>query len=167
MVDGDWGLDEDPAWFGVRGLDWVAVDSDKPDDVAEVAAARRSGYFPAHEAPMWCFLPALWPREARAWVRDRRVRHGTRSSGAGPVERVPWTAADYADDEAGTNRFLTELGLPPRPAGRIWVLRPPTAYPTLDAVLGDLWDGWIAAGEEPMATREFVTYVAGRMHELF
>ena len=64
-------LDEPPRGFGA---DHVAViDSDDPEDLPAVIAARREGYFAAHDAPLWCFVPAIWPRRARAWTPDRRV----------------------------------------------------------------------------------------------
>ncbi|WP_423804960.1 DUF5956 family protein [Nocardioides salarius] len=115
MVEWEWGEDEQPSSFGLSSSCGEPVYSDQPDDVPEVRAARARNYFPAHEAPLWCFIPAIWPSEARAWVHDRRVRHSTRLCDGGPLERLPWTAADYADIENDTNALLAELGLPPRP----------------------------------------------------
>ena len=167
MVEANWGVHDEPSSFGPRALDWESVYSDSPEDVPGVKAARPHGYFPAHEAPMWCFIPAIWPSEARAWVRDSRVRHLTRQRDGGPLERLPWTTADYADNENDTNAFLAELGLPARPAGRIWLLRPREPYGTAQDVLDDIWLGWQASGGPAMATPQFVEYAHSRLHEIF
>ncbi|WP_180934733.1 DUF5956 family protein [Nocardioides ungokensis] len=167
MVDVDWGFDEEPDDFGVRGLQWVPVDSDHADDLEEVAAARRQGWFPLGEAPLWCFVPAVWPRAARAWIRDRRVRHASRQRTGKPVERLPWTAADYSETENDYNRFLDGLLVPPRPGGRIWVLRPPAGFNTLQDVLDDIWSGWEeASGGETTPGPELVEHAARRLREL-
>ena len=163
MVEADWGAEDGgPRWHGFE-----PVVSDRPEDVPEVAATAAQGYEPAPEAPLWCFLPAIWPASARAWVRDTRVRHLTRQCDDGPVERLPWSAADYADIEDDINGLLAELGLPRRPGGRIWLLRPPSTYASLAALLDDVWAGWQASGGEAMASPAFVEYVADRLREVF
>jgi hypothetical protein len=158
VAEADWGVHEQAADFGIWGKDWVAVDSDDAADVDEVAAAREQGWFVLTEAPLWCFIPSVWPREARAWVRDRRVRH---------AGRQPWTAADYFEIEDDYNGLLERYGLPPRPGGRIWVLRPPEGFETLDAVLADIWAGWRAKGGEDPPGPGLVAHAARRLEELF
>ena len=167
MVAADWGLHDEPSSFGSPASEWEPVDSDSPEDLPEVMAARAHAYSPTPEAPLWCFIPAIWPPEARVWVRDSRVRHLTRQCDGGPPERLPWTAADYADHENDTNALLAELGLPPRPAGRIWLLRAPAAHGTVHDVLDDIWVGWQTSGGPAMATAQFVQYAQGRLHEFF
>lgn len=154
MVEADWGVDDEWSSFDPRGPEWEWVHSDSPEDVREVQAARARGYLPADEAPMWCFLPAIWPSGARAWVRDTRVRHLTRQRTGESPERLPWNTADYADIERETNAFLTELGLPPRPAGRIWLLRAPEGFGTPEDVMDAISAGWQASGGPDMATPE-------------
>ncbi len=167
MAVPDWGVDEPARSFGPGGWSWEPVYSDQADDVPEVVAARALGFFPADEAPLWCFIPAIWPAQERAWVRDCRVRHLTRSYSDGRSERLPWTAAEYADIENDTDTLLTELGLPPRPAGRIWLLRPPGTHATAQAVLDDVWAGWLASGGPATATPEFVEYTDSRLRGMF
>lgn len=67
MVEADWGVHDEPGSFIARAPGWDSVDSDGPEDVPEVAAARAHGYVPAPEAPVWCFVPAIWPSGERAW----------------------------------------------------------------------------------------------------
>lgn len=167
MVEPDWGVHKQPTSFGPPAVGWEPIYSDRPEDVPEVKAARARGYFPAHEAPLWCFIPAIWPAEARAWVRDQRVRHLTMQCEGGPLERLPWTTADYADIENDTNALLAELGLPARPAGRIWLLRAPQPYATAQDVLDDVWTGWQASGGPAMATSDFVQHAQSRLREIF
>ncbi len=143
------------------------VYSDRADDVPEVVAARAQGYHPADESPLWCFLPAIWPAESRAWVRDCRVRHLTRHIGDGPSERLPWTAAEYGEIEDDTNALLAELGLPARPGGRIWLLRVPAPYATLREVIDDIWAGWLASGGVATATPGLVEYTRHRLRDIF
>jgi hypothetical protein len=124
------------------------------------------GYEPAPEAPLWCFLPAIWPDDARAWVRDIRIRHQTVSCDGEPARRFPWSAADHAEVETDINDLLGECGLPPRPAGRVWLLRPPGDL-TLDDVLGRLLTAAQAAGDDVMASPAFVEHVDAELTRLF
>lgn len=165
MVEPDWGVDEAARSFGPALWSWEPVHSDRPEDLPEVAAALALGLHPADEAPLWCFVPAIWPKGERAWVRDCRVRHLTRGYSDGRWERLPWTAAEYAETEDDTNRALADLGLPPRPAGRIWLLRPPATYPTAQAVLDDVWAGWVDGPDT--ATPAFVEYADSRLRAIF
>ena len=93
MGEPEWGSEEAARSFGPAGWSWEPVYSDRPEDVPEVIAALEVGFFPADEAPLWCFIPAIWPVSERAWVRDCRVRHLSRSYSDGRFERLPWTAA--------------------------------------------------------------------------
>lgn len=167
MTAPDWGMDEPP-----RVFDWDrgfldTVYSDEPNDVPQVRAARAVGYYPADEDPLWCFLPAVWPAHERAWVRDCRVRHLSRSYSDGRSERLPWTAAEYGEVENDMNALLNELGIPPRPAGRIWLLRPPESHPTAQDVLDQIWSGWLDSGGIGTATREFVDYARSELRRIY
>ena len=165
MGQTDWGVDEAARSFGSASSSWDPVYSDQPEDVPEVAAARAARFFPADEAPLWCFIPAIWPVSERAWVRDCRVRHLNRSYADGRAERLPWTAAEYAEIEVDTNRSLADLGLPPRPAGRIWLLRPPPRHRSAQAVLDDVWAGWVDGPDT--TTPRFVAYIESRLRGIF
>jgi hypothetical protein len=152
---------------GLGLADCEPVDSDDLTALPLVQAARAMGYEPAPEAPLWCFLPAIWRNDARAWVRDTRIRHQTVSCGGKPASRVPWSTADYAEVEADTNDLLGECGLPPRPAGRVWLLRLPPGYFTLDDVMTRLMVAAEAAGADVMASARFVVHVDAELRRLF
>jgi hypothetical protein len=158
-VDVDWGIDQPPRWFGSVGSPLEPIDGDDPRALPEVVAAIEAGWTPAPEAPLWCFLPAIWPQEDRAWVRDCRVRHLRAQCEGQPTRSLPWWAADHADIELDTNGLLSELGLPPRPSGRIWLLRlPRSASLTVDQLLARCWSARVDSDEPAMATATFVAH---------
>lgn len=164
VVTFDWGV-EDPPLHVPRGArcDCEPIDSDDPWGLPSVQAAVHQGYEPAPEAPMWCFLPAIWPATARAWTPDRRVRRMLiQCAGAAPV-RVPWSTSDYAEIERDINLFLGEWGIPPRPFGRIWLLRLPARFASLDELLMSREVESVVAEVGVVASPEFVRRID---HEL-
>jgi hypothetical protein len=164
----DWGIDSSPARFpGVSGDGFAPVDSDDPWDMPVVLAASRQGYEPAPEAPMWTFLPAVWPASARAWILDTRIRHARISCDGKPAQVVPWCTADYFEVEADANELLAECGLPPRPAGRLWLLKSPPDQRSLHGTLELLVKSATGAGLDPMASLAFVEHVRLTLPELF
>ncbi len=167
MTAADWGLDLPELRITGTMPGWHPVDSDDPADIPVVAAARPLGWEPAHEAPLYCFLPAVWDHGSRAWVRDLRVRHATGASPGEELRRVPWSTWDYADIEADANVLLASCGLPPRPFGRVWLLRPPPGFASMDEVLDHLSDHAVASGEELVVTPGFVRVVAEEVRRLF
>jgi hypothetical protein len=80
---------------------------------------------------------------------------------------VPWSAADHAEVEADINALLAKCGIPSRPAGRLWLLRPPPGYPALDAVLRHLVAAADAADIEVMASPKLVAHVNAELQRLF
>lgn len=164
----DWGIDSSPARFpGVSGDGFAPVESDDPGDMPVVLAASRQGYEPAPEAPMWTFLPAVWPASARAWILDTRIRHARISCDGKPAQVVPWCTADYFEVEADANELLVECGLPPRPAGRLWLLKSPPDQRSLHGTLELLVKSATGAGLDPMASLAFVEHVRLTLPELF
>ena len=80
---------------------------------------------------------------------------------------MPWSAADYADIEADINATLDTYGVPPRPAGRVWLLRPPPGFACLDDVLGHLLAVATAVGDDMMPTRSLAAHVDRELRLLF
>jgi hypothetical protein len=154
---------------GVRvGLGFEGLETDSASELPEVQTASALGWEPAPEAGLWCFLPAIWPTGARAWLPDRRVRGATGSaSNSGPARRSPWSAATYAGIEADRNELLAECGFPPRPFGRVWLLRPPPSWVSVDALLDDVLDRWRASGGEVLADRRFAEHTRVVVDEAF
>lgn len=166
MTAPDWGLEEPVRTFGPDAWSWEPVHSDELEDLPEVIAAAADGWFAVTDAPLWCFVPAIWPTHARAWVRDTRVRTLKRGYPDGRWERQPWTAADHAEVEQDVDAHLARLGVAPRPAGRVWLLRPPPGIPTVQHVLDDVWAG-SRRGSPREDSPAFAEYTAARVAELF
>lgn len=164
----DWGADSEP--LRVRGVPdgrFSPTEADDPLAMPAVRAARAQGFEPAPEAPLWTFLPAVWPSSARAWIPDARVRHMQVSGEGEPARTVPWASADYFEMEADANRLLAECGLPPRPPGRLWLLKSPQGLGCLDATLSRLVKSAKSAGLDIVADRTFVHQVRGDLDGLF
>lgn len=168
MEKGDWGLDLDEAFFpGARDTGWEGIDSDDATDLDQVRLARSAGFEPAPEAPLYCFLPAVWPREAKAWIRDTRIRHAQVSSNGDPARRVPWSTWDYFETESDANSLLVECGFAPRPGGRLWLLRPPPQFTDLGSTLAHVARSAERAGLEIYAHSAFADFVAEAVAQLF
>ena len=105
---------------------------------------------------MWTFLPAVWPASARAWILDTRIRHARISCDGKPAQVVPWCTADYFQVEADANELLVECGLPPRPAGRLWLLKSPPDQRSLHGTLELLVKSATAAGLDPMSAYDLM-----------
>lgn len=100
----------------------VPVMTDDAHTLSLAVAARDDGFEVAPDAPLWLFLPAVWPIESRAWIRDNRVRR-LRTMTKGRWADLPWSTADYFEVEADEQHIIRSYGLPPRPPGRVWLLR--------------------------------------------
>lgn len=103
MTVGDWGVDEKPS-------------TDAPGE----------GWEEAPEAPMWVWLPAVWPAQHRLWIPGSTA--WTTTGGQ------PWDEDD-AEFEASVNADLGSVGVPHRPEGRRWFLELPDGHERLDPLL--------------------------------
>jgi Family of unknown function (DUF5956) len=144
----------------------LPVMTDDAHTLSLAVAAREDGFVVAPDAPLWLFLPAVWPVESRAWIRDNRVRR-LRTMTEGVWADIPWSTADYFEVEADEQRIIGLYGLPPRPPGRVWLLRPPPAVGDLDQTLHLLSDAARAAGVEADVTLEFFDHTTRTLHALF
>ncbi len=123
-----------------------------------VVAARADGWRLAPEAPIWAFLPAVWPAAARAWVPDRSVRLTRLRCDGGVDAVIPWSAWDHVETERDTNDLLIEAGIPARPFGRLWLLKPPPPFKHLDDAIEAITAG-AEADEVPLiCCTELVTW---------
>ncbi|MFE2479839.1 DUF5956 family protein [Streptomyces sp. NPDC059389] len=115
----------------------------EPDRLPEVRELEVLGWEPAPEDTLWVFLPYVWPPADRTWIPDRSTHWAveTRLDGHGHitgVEAAPLADPDLHDLDREAEEALAALGLPRRPPGRLWLLRPPGSHPTLGAVLDHL-----------------------------
>ncbi|MFZ2015826.1 MAG: DUF5956 family protein [Nocardioides sp.] len=168
MATVDWGVEAAPLRLPGLPHGWLApIEADDPWQLPAVQAAHEQGFEPAPEAPLWTFLPAAWPDSARAWIPDTRVRHLQMSCNEEPWRTAPWSTADYFELEADANRLLADCGLPPRPPGRLWLLKPPEGFVSLDATLGRLLKSAEDSGLLVTADRAFVQQVLRDLDGLF
>ncbi|MGW7098331.1 DUF5956 family protein [Streptomyces sp. NPDC054838] len=123
----------------------------EPDRLPEVRELAALGWEPAPETHAWLFLPYVWPPAARTWVPDRGTRWAVESrlDGHGhvvEVEAAPLPEPDVDLLEAEAAEVIAALGLPPRPHGRVWLLRPVGPFDSVAAVLDHLGELAAARG---------------------
>ncbi|WP_380163915.1 DUF5956 family protein [Jannaschia sp. R86511] len=158
---GDWAADEGQL------RDELPHEPLPPELLPAVMAASERGWFLAPEAPMWCFLPAVWPSAQRAWVPDRSLRV-VRVRREGAAETViPFSAWDFEEQEEFINQVLVSAGVPPRPFGRLWLLRPPQRFRDLSAVVDALDAGVDAEGVPAWCCPELVAWTRTRIRTWF
>ena len=144
----------------------LPVMTDDARSLLLAVAAREDGFEAAPDAPLWLFLPAVWPVESRAWIRDNRIRR-LRTMIEGRWVDLPWGTADYFEVEASEQDVIRSFGLPPRPPGRVWLLRPPPAVSDLGQTLQLLTDSARSAGVATEVTLEFFDHTARTLRALF
>jgi hypothetical protein len=157
VVTYNWGVDEPPGIEVTPGSRLPLP----PEELPEVVELRRQGWALAPDPPMWVFLPAVWPQSHRTWVADRATRWVTNYRDGQLVERVPWSGAVYESVESDYNELLREAGIAPRPAGRLWLLKAPPMFVSLDQAVEALVGQGLAKGSEiePNCNPAFVDYV--------
>ncbi|WP_258724902.1 DUF5956 family protein [Cellulomonas sp. NS3] len=158
---GDWGGED-----GLLRDPWPAEPL-PPERLPSVAAARAQGWHLAPDAPLWCFLPAVWPARQRAWVPDRSVRVVRTVCDGVPGPEIPWSAWDHAEVEGVVASLLADAGVPARPPGRLWLLRPPPGTRDLDDAVDRLAAGAESAGVPVRCCAELVAWSAATVDGWF
>ncbi|MFF3215581.1 DUF5956 family protein [Streptomyces sp. NPDC002886] len=115
----------------------------EPDRLPEVRELGEWGWSLAPDAPMWVFLPFVWPSGARTWVPDRSTRWQIETildttHQLLDVTCLPISEAEREVQERDTAADLAHVGIPPRPAGRLWLLRPVGGFEDVEGVLDHL-----------------------------
>ena len=128
----------------------AVADGDEPvvgldrEQLPEVRVLLGEGWTVAPDAPMFAFLPAVWPAQLRTWVPDRTVRTEQHSAVDATTREVRWrdtvpaSAAAVQQVEDDVDALLAKAGITGRPSGRLWLLKPPPGYPSVDAVLDEV-----------------------------
>jgi Family of unknown function (DUF5956) len=148
----DWGLDQ-----AARSAADTAEEIDpaahlSAEQLPEVRRLLADGWTLAPDAPMFAFLPAVWPADRRTWVPDRSAHVEQRSVVTATTGRVrahhtvPVSPAARAEAEDDVDALLAEAGITGRPRGRLWLLKPPPGYASVDAVLDEVGRRAAAAG---------------------
>lgn len=108
----------------VELVDGVVWDGAEVSDLPGVAALLADGWRTLAD-PRAQLLPAVWPAGFRCWVPDRRPHLATQFDGVrswGVPEALLPSTTRRAAEEA---ELVAEAGLPPRPSGRIYLVRSP------------------------------------------
>lgn len=164
MPSADWGLDQPPHEMAPSdGRQSPAIAEDLP----EVRQLLGQGWHLLPEAPMWVFLPAVWPMHSRAWVPDRSTRYFEEWVNGRSTGRRPWTEEIRDAVERDLNEGLRRAGLPPRPANRLWLVRLPDGFTTLEELLHELIFAAEQRGVDTTLTPEFSSAVQDHLRQLF
>jgi hypothetical protein len=102
-------------------------------------------------------------------VADRSTRWVEHSRDGAVVERVPWSADVYAEVESDYNGLLAEAEVPPRPANRLWLLKPPSPDVSVQAVLDRVLEPTLAPDSEivPSCNAAFVRHAHRTIRKFF
>ncbi|MFJ4775498.1 DUF5956 family protein [Streptomyces sp. NPDC088762] len=143
----------------------------EPERLPEIRELEVLGWEPAPEELRWAFLPYVWPPAARTWIPDRSTHWAVETSldGHGHITDVacaPLPEADLQDLDRETDAVIAALGLPPRPRGRLWLLRPVGSLPTVAAVLDHIDQAAAEHGMRPAPTPEFLGLAATELAAL-
>ncbi|MER7045469.1 DUF5956 family protein [Streptomyces jumonjinensis] len=143
----------------------------EPDRLPEVRELAEFGWEPAPDAPMWGFLPYVWPEDRRTWVPDRSTRWAveTRLDATGTITGAtcqPLSQHDLDVLENDANTDLAEAGVPPRPPGRLWLLRPIADHEDIDSVLDHLFTMAETHGIEARSSAAFAALCADELRSL-
>ncbi|MBU8858054.1 MULTISPECIES: DUF5956 family protein [unclassified Micromonospora] len=167
----DWGLNQpaDPAAARTMNED---ADGLEPEQLPEVRELTAQGWELAPDAPMLVFLPAVWPRALRTWVPDRASRYETwyeqdpRTNVVlrEQTVRSSWESRDEVEND--NDALLAEAGVTGRPRWRLWLLKPPPGFATVNEFLADLGRRADAAGIDGACSPQYVRFTADRLREL-
>ncbi|MFJ9644145.1 DUF5956 family protein [Streptomyces sp. NPDC101206] len=143
----------------------------EPDRLPEVRELEVLGWEPAPEEAAWVFLPYVWPPQARTWIPDRSTHWAvdTLLDGHGHITGVhaaPLPDPDLHDLDRETDEAVAALGLPPRPPGRLWLLRPVGPHTTVGGVLEHLRAVAAGSGVEVAASGVFMELVRAELAAL-
>lgn len=137
------------------------------DQLPEVKALQDEGWWLAPEAPIFTFLPAVWPRTMRTWVHDRST-HYVREW-INYVERPlqPFTEDDWFTVDNIADHSCQMAGFPGSPRRRIWLLQLPPGHCTLKHWTSALLRAAHSAGQPVMASPEFTEFTASFVDQSF
>ncbi|WP_405756405.1 DUF5956 family protein [Streptomyces sp. NBC_00073] len=143
----------------------------EPDRLPEVRELEVLGWEPAPEDTLWVFLPYVWPPASRTWIPDRSTHWAVRTGLDGhghitDVEAAPLADPDLHDLDWEAEEVLTGLGLPPRPQGRLWLLRPLGSFPTVGAVLAHVTAVARERGVEARPTADFLALTRAELDSM-
>ncbi len=118
MSDQDWQNDP-PSPLSVAG---PRVPEERAQ-LPEVIELERQGWVVAPDAPIWSWLPAVFPHTHRTWVRDRSTWYSHDWVDGVPQPRRPLPVDDLEDVHRVYASHADLCGFPGWDPTRIWFLR--------------------------------------------
>lgn len=170
-VDYDWGLGEPPNPAATKHAN-ANIDGLRPYELPEVRELISQGWQLAPDAPMLAFLPAVWPSGLRTWIPDRATHYEQRYEkelkNRGPLRSwlVVISHESQANEEDDIDNLLARANVVGRPRGRLWLLKPPPGFVSVDDALDELGRQAAADGIATECSRSYVKNVARALHRL-
>lgn len=123
------------------------------------------------DAPMWIFLPAIWPASRRTWVpagmqMTKTYSHDSATGKTHAHER-PRTQDEQADIDDDADSLLAEAGIAPRPRGRFYYLEMPTGISDLNHILKLIAERARQKGVEQCCCEAFIHTASEVIEECF
>ncbi|MEV4627671.1 DUF5956 family protein [Micromonospora sp. NPDC049523] len=167
MVTIDWGLDQPPAPAAGEHMGKVAAEASQLPEVRELIG---QGWELAPAAPHLGFLPAVWPRRLRTWVPDRSTHYEQRyvttpATGATRTFTAVSSEEELAVVERDLDSLLAQSGVTGRPRGRLWLLKPPPGFDSVDAFLQHVGQRIETAATPASSSIDFVRTTAEALEE--
>jgi hypothetical protein len=161
---GGW-ADQPPSPLSTGGPRLAQVATDLP----EVRQLVADGWQLAPDAPLWAFLPAVWPREHRTWVADRSTYYVTETcetAAARSTRALPLSEDEQTDLDGDRSSLCAEAGVAGWRPGRLWLLRGPEAVS-----VEDICARVVRAAEEKgvavICSADFVAMTTSTVHAVF
>ncbi|MEH0826287.1 MULTISPECIES: DUF5956 family protein [unclassified Micromonospora] len=108
----------------------------------------------------------MWPRQLRTWVPDRATRCETWYEQDPKTyevlrEQTVLASRESRDEvENDNDALLADSGVAGRPRGRLWLLKPPPGFASVDGFLADLGRRTDAARIGGACSPEYVRFTA-------
>ncbi|MCQ3810121.1 MAG: hypothetical protein KTV68_06155 [Acidimicrobiia bacterium] len=148
VVEHNWGINDPPA-----------------DDHAH------PGMFKEPEAPMWVFLPAIWPSDRRIWTPVGSYQTMTYcyypAADRSDTHKRTRTQEEQTEIDNDIDALLAEVGITPRPRGRVHYLEMPTGIFDLKEILESITARAHEEGVEPRCHKAFVLVAIQVIEECF
>lgn len=170
-IDYDWGLEELSNSAATRYAN-TDVAGLKINELPEVRELLSQSWQLAPDAPMLAFLPAVWPSNLRTWVPDRATHYEKRyeldlkNRGSWRSRLAVVSQESQAHEEDDIDNLLAKAHVIGRPRGRLWLLKPPSGFVSVDDVLDELGRLADAGGVAGECSRAYVKIAARILHRL-
>ncbi|MFI7517733.1 DUF5956 family protein [Micromonospora echinofusca] len=139
-----WGIDQPPDPAAARAAD-TDTDGLTPEQLPEVRELTARGWQLAPDAPMLVSSPRCGLRSCVPGCRTGQ-----------PATRSSWESRNEVEND--NDALLADAGITGRPRGRLWLLKPPPGFTSVDDFLAELGRRADAAGIGGACSPEYVRF---------